>query len=207
MLLEILRLPLAGALLWSVLHSLDYFLTLEGARVRKLRAAEVIQMSGSYELNPLFRKVIDEGRWWSRRFLVSLIGGAGLFAALNFQVSGQSESVFPAVRDALIGGIVFTRLSIIGRHLQNIWLSRRMAKHPQAVTGLIRYNRGTVMLLSAFQFGTVTVLLGVAAIVERSPFLIGGAVSCGCLTVLNVLLALKHPAGTDSQATLPVSNF
>jgi hypothetical protein len=43
-------------------HSLDYFLTLEGARVRKLRAAEVIQMSGSYELNPLFKRVIDEGR-------------------------------------------------------------------------------------------------------------------------------------------------
>jgi hypothetical protein len=43
-------------------HSPDYFLTLEGARVRKLRAAEVIQMSDSYELNPLFKRVIDEGR-------------------------------------------------------------------------------------------------------------------------------------------------
>jgi hypothetical protein len=40
-------------------------------------------MSGSYELNPLFKRVIDEGRWWSKRFVVSLIGGAGLLAALN----------------------------------------------------------------------------------------------------------------------------
>lgn len=202
MLTAALQTWLGGALLWVVLHSADFVLTLAGARLRKLRAAEVIDSSGSYELNPVFQKVVDEGRWWSRRFIVSLFAGAAAFASLNLLAPLQPDPLIPLVRDGLLGGVLFTRIAIIGRHVQNIWMFRRMANDPDAVTGHIRYDRTTVLLISAFQFGTVSALVSVSALIAPSPFLIGGAFFCGLLTVLHLVLAWRYRARSAPSVAL-----
>jgi len=188
-----LQTPLGGALLWLCLHSADWFLTILGARRRKLRAIEVMEHGGSYELNPLFQKVVDQGGWWSARFGLTLAVGAVMFALLNFGVAVE-QRVFPGfgpIRDALLGGLVFTRVAVITRHLQNVWMFTRMAKDPEVVTGRIRYARPFVHQLSAVQFATVAVIVAVAALASPGPFLLGGAALCAMIAGLGWIQGLR----------------
>ena len=190
--MDALRTPIGGALIWVVLHSLDYFMTLWGETERRRRADRGIIISGSNELNPLFQKDVDGRRWLSARFVVTLFGVAALIAAANALAAKVPDG--KAGQDGLLGVLLFTRTVIIARHLQNIWLFRRMATHPSSVEGQLRYERRTVLLLSATQVASVSALVALAAALSPAPVLIGGALGLTLLTLLNVALAFKRTA-------------
>jgi hypothetical protein len=57
--------------LFAGLHTLDYLLTIAGARWYD-RVPRVGPPEGSYELNPLFLKTVDRRQWWSQRFAQAL---------------------------------------------------------------------------------------------------------------------------------------
>ena len=202
MVLDAIRTWWGAALLWTVLHSADYLLTIAGARLKKLHAAEVLDVSGSYELNPLFQKAIDEGRWWSKRFVLSLVVMAGLLAFLGVAGSLPDQLVTPffgPVWDGVLGVLIFTRVNIIGRHLQNIWLFRRMGRDPAAVTGRIRYDRPTVLQLSSVQLLTSSGVLLAVALLDPSPLIIGGVLGCGLVAVRFWRLGVKAAAATAAS--------
>ena len=69
--------PWLGSVVWLILHSLDYFLTVHASNLYRARARQVIEF-GSYELNPVFRPAVDEGKWFPRQYVISLLG-LGLF--------------------------------------------------------------------------------------------------------------------------------
>jgi len=197
MVLDAIRTWWGAVLLWTVLHSADYFLTIAGARLRKRHAAEVLNVSGSYELNPIFQKVVDEGRWWSKRFALSLVVMAGLLAFLGVAGSLPDQLMTPffePVWDGVLGVLIFTRVNIIGRHLQNIWLFRRMGRDPGAVTGHIRYDRPTVLQLSSVQFLTSGGVLLAVALLDPSPLVIGGVLGCGLVAARFWRLSVKQAA-------------
>lgn len=187
--------PWIAPLLWAVLHSLDYSLTLVGARLRQRRAAEVVEVSGSYELNPLFQRAVDRGRWLSPRFLVTLFGIA---AVLWLAVAACPVPEAAWGIGFVLGVIVFTRVAVIGRHLQNIWLYARMARRPGSVTGRISYDRPTIYGLAVFSYGQTAALLAVAAAVAPDPWVVGGAAGTalvsGYSAVLGLVAGRKRPA-------------
>ncbi len=189
--------PWSLPLLWALLHGLDYSLTLVGARLRLRRAHEVVDVGGSYELNPLFQKAVDRGRWLSPRFLVTLVG-LGALLYLVAVVSSGLEVAWGL--GFLLGVLVFTRVAVIGRHLQNIWLFARMARRPESVTGRIAYDRPTVYGLAFFSHGQTAALLGVAAVVAPDPWLVGGAAGTGLIALAALLLgALRRGAGPKGR--------
>jgi hypothetical protein len=188
--MEWFRTPFGGVLLWIVLHAADYLLTIWGAVERERRAAHVIMLDGSYELNPLFQKSVNERRWVSARFLITLVGVAALIGCMNAVVGAQPGAQAP--QEVFIGALLFTRVALISRHLQNIWLFRRMAEHPESVVGQLRYERRTVVLVSAFQAAGISALVVLAAVLSPTPALIGGALGLSLLTVLNLALAFKR---------------
>jgi hypothetical protein len=187
----LLREPLWACLLWCTLHSLDFFLTIAGERVRQRRAASVVRIVGSYELNPLFRKVVDERRWWSWRFVLSLVvmAAAVTYFSELCLASGRPEDV--EALDILLGTLVFSRLLVIHRHLHNLWIFDRIARHPHSVVGEVTYDRRTVLGVSASQSAGVTVLLLAALAAAPSPFLLGGVIACVLLTVIGCVMALR----------------
>ncbi len=204
--MDFIRTPVGGALAWGVLHALDYFMTLWGETERRRRADQVIVLSGSYELNPLFQKAVDGRHWFSARFFVTLFGIGALIAAMNAWVAEVPEG--RAGQDGLLGVLLFTRTAIIARHVQNIWLFRRMATHPDSVKGQLVYERRTLLLVSATQVASLSALVVLAAILSPEPVLIGGALGMVLLTLLNVAVALKRQpahAGTPVLAPPPKS--
>lgn len=181
--------PVGIGVAWLVLHGSDYLLTVAGARLfREGDLRERIVVDGSYELNPLFRAAVDRGAWLSRRFLVTLLGPAVVlpvaFAGISASAAGMGAPVFDAALEAVCGVLVFTRLSVLGGHLQNLLLFWRMLRVPEAKGVLLRYDRGTVHLIRRARWLELAAVVSVAAAATGSAFLIGGSV--GVLLVLAV---------------------
>jgi hypothetical protein len=198
---DLLAQPPVAALIFFVLHTLDFLLTIAGERVRQRRAARVLCIPGSYELNPLFRKVVDERRWWSWRFVLTLLGGTAAFYAFS-AMNPYSEDPWAAVLlEVLLGSLIFSRLFIITRHLHNLWFFDRIARYPQSLVGQVTYDRRTVLGASVSQSAASTLLLLLAFLASPSFFILGGLVTLALLTVMGLVLMLKaKPAEAAPQS-------
>ncbi len=185
--------PWLAALLWVALHAADYLLTIVGI-VHSRRVADQVSFE-SYELNPLFRKPVEEVRWLSPRFLLSLVIIALLFWFIFgavAQVAQMAEfSWLLYLVGALLGLLVFTRLVLIAGHLSNIWMFRELHRDPEALTGKVRYGLIFSLKLSAVRFASFGGVLAAAAVVTANSWLVGGAVGCGLFVAKHALTARR----------------
>lgn len=180
--------PWIAPVAWLVLHSLDYFLTLIGARIRLRGAHTVFKIDGSYELNPLFQKVIDRQRWLSARFIVTLVA---LALALYLLACISDDAEMADGLGFLLGVVVFTRIAVIGKHLHNIWLYLRMIKRPGSITGSVKYDRPTVYSITASTYLHFGVLLGAAAVIVPDPWILGGAAGNSFIALYSSILGWR----------------
>jgi hypothetical protein len=176
---------------WAILHSLDYLLTVVGAKVRLKGEKAVFKLEGSYELNPIFQKSIDRQQWISPRFVITLVI---IGAALYLLAVGSTWSLDRELEEGLgvlLGVIVFTRVAIIGRHLHNIWLSLRIKRKPGSILGSVSYDRPTVYAVTTSSYLQVAVLLALAALIAPDPWLFGGAVGNALITLYSAILGWR----------------
>jgi hypothetical protein len=176
---------------WLILHALDYYLTLAGARLYRRAGERHIGVSGSYELNPIFRKPVDRLAWHSPRFFVSWLGVAALlWLALRFSVDEQLTRF-------VLGVIVFTRLAIIAQHLRNIWWYSKMAKSPSSISGRIVYSRRMAIHLSAHTYFGYVLVLAVAALCTPSAWLLGGALGMTMVFLQLLIYGMRASARAE----------
>src|SRR5205807_6329777 len=152
--------PWLGSVVWFILHSTDYFLTVYGSNLYRAGARKVIEL-GSYELNPVFRAAVDQGKWLPRSFVVSLFAGGLLlypYAWACARTTTGLEWLFAVV----MGSIVFSRVGIISQHLNNIWLFKRVMQPNSPVAGAIRYDEETSYFVTARVHRTWAFLVGSA---------------------------------------------
>ena len=165
--------PVLAAGLWIVLHAADFYFTLLAARAYHRGAREVLQFGGSYELNPLFQNDVDKIRWFSPRFLITLVAVA--LSLFLLAVMLRPAGTHPGL-PFLLGLILFTRLVVISRHVQNFFLFNRLRHHPEALKGSIRYGRKTIYRVSALSNASWGAVMGVAAVLAQgNPWLVGGS--------------------------------
>lgn len=194
--------PVVGPAVCMGLHSLDYCLTMYAAHLYYGGANRVYAVDGSIELNPIFQSVIDSRRWFSKRFLLTLVLVGFIFFALAWltrskwdmlsaNADANAEEALAGLRymfSVLMGSFIFTRLAVIGSHVRTIWLFRRMTRPDSPIRGSIAFDRPTGYGVAAFHFGGVAVLLGVAACVAPSGWLVGGSLGCALIFGYVVLL-------------------
>lgn len=173
--------PLGISILWVVLHSADYLLTIAAARTYAegdLRSR--IDLGGrSLELNPVFQRAVDRGAWASRRFVVSLVGtGGALLAVFSFldAVPAEVSSPLRFAPELFAGVLVVTRLVVITGHLQNLALFRRMLRHPAAAGVVLRYDRGTIFTAKRWSYAQPVALCTLGLLLSGRPFFGGGVV-------------------------------
>jgi hypothetical protein len=192
--------PWLAGLLWLVLHGADWMLTLKGARMRhELFVATGVTERSAYELNPIFRADVTKLRVFAPRFVATWIGGALLMPAALYAfagVGGAKWSDFTVwTVGALLGMLVFTRLSIIGRHLHNVFLFSRMLHPPEGgpPRPVTQFDARTNLFASAIAFAEGAALASVAAGLSLEPWVTGGAVGLLLLTAKHLVLALGAP--------------
>ncbi len=196
----VLGCPWLVVLGFAVLDGLDYYLTLVGARFYRRGAHRVLDYSGSYELNPYFQRSIDEGRWLPPRVVRTLLVGAVLYGFVTWslgrrQIAGELGR---QVLAGLLGLFLFTRLTVIGQHLQNIWLFGHILRDPAALRGRLAYNRPTIVRIASYRFLSIGLVLTVAGALAPSAWLWGGAAG-------HILLALQMRRWSPRRAPAPAT--
>jgi hypothetical protein len=201
--------PLGISILWVVLHSADYLLTITAARMYgqgDLRSR--IDMGGrSLELNPVFQRAVNRGAWVSRRFLVTLLAGAAvlfavciLFGALPVE---EVDSLAWAP-ELLAGVLVVTRVNVICGHVQTLALFHRVLRHPEAAEVRVRYDRGTVFTAKRWSYLQPAALCALAYLVTPSTFFAGGALGMATLAAMTLIWQRKEAGrGAAAEATRP----
>jgi hypothetical protein len=202
--MESLWSPLGIAGVWLVLHSADYLLTIATARLRlqgDLR--ERVQFSGSIELNPLFQQAVERGQWLSPRFLVTLALGAVVLplAVAYFQWVTEA-GVLPVggFPEFFCGALVVTRFAVISIHLQNLLLFRRLLRVPEASIVRLRYDRGTVLMVTRARKLEVAALCAIAWLVSGRLFLLGGMAAALLINVVIVLWGRRQAPAAPEKA-------
>ncbi len=190
--------PLGIAILWILLHSADYLLTIATARTcaRGDLRSRLSLGGGSLELNPVFQRAVDRGAWLSRRFLVTLVLGALLFYALFTALKAfpaEAEDPLWFAAEALAGMLVVTRVVVIAGHVQNLALFRRMLLVPEAAGVRIHYDRGTIFTAKRWAYLQPAALCALAFLLAPRAFFAGGAVGVLLLAVTTLVWQWREP--------------
>ncbi len=162
-------------ILWSVVYSADYYLTIYGASLYHTSLKEHIVFEGSFELTPYFQQDVDTLQHFSPRFIRAL----GLSSVLIFLIWFLAVKVFnfPELFSFAVGGLLRRELAIYLRHSRNVALSR-LTRGTAGLRGKVEYSRWVILKLSAIElwsYGGLFLLLGLAT---SSWFVLGGVLSC-----------------------------
>lgn len=169
-------------ILTPLLMLTDYFLTLLGKKYRE--KLPYIQ-SETYELNPDFRKAVDNNEKFNFRHLTY----TAVFTFLSFMFYEQGDKIF---LEGFTGYIVATFGLINARHIGNILTFRFSIKNPEEVKGLVYTSHLYNLKNSLFQTIGLTMVFLLFVILRPVPFLIGVFVSQVVFVIHQLLWINKH---------------
>jgi len=191
--------PWLASAVWIVLHSLDYYLTLYACRLYKTGGQRFWDFDGSFEMNPAYQADVERMSVFPRRFALSLF----LPAIALYVVTALAEARLHWLLAFVIGAIIFTRASVIGSHMSNIWLFRRACRPDAPFYGHIKYERRVLISISVLRLAEAAAILGVATCLAPNPWTFGGAVGLALAAVLlrrRALRALRKTAAPEEKA-------
>ena len=178
--------PIPGLVLWIILYSSDYYLTLYSAR--GFREVGHFQFEGSFELTPQYQKDIDALNPISKRHIAWLIVSSLLILFIWWLT--KRLLFFPWIYLLYLGMLLFLEVAVHLRHLRNISLIREIRKG-RGVEGEIRYRKWFSYRISASEFYIYSALFVIIALLTYSPLFLGGALTCFATGIKHSRLAKK----------------
>lgn len=165
--------PWYGIILWIILYTSDYYLTLYSAR--GFRQIGHFQFEGSFELTPQYQKDIDHLRPVSRLHMILLLGYSALIFVIWWitRLSMYLEWSYPLY----LGMFLLLEVAIHLRHLRNVALIREI-KNNGGVEGQIAYKKWFSYRVSAHELYIYATFFLLTAILTYSLFFFGGAIMC-----------------------------
>lgn len=161
----------AGPLLWALLYSSDYYVTIACARL--YQAQTTIVFEGSYEITVVYQADVNALRRLSPRFL-SFLALSTTFLLLARAVAGPSSDRFWLYL-LVLGSMILKGLTIHVRHLRNWYLFSRGVR---VMKGRVEYPRRVLLRVSALELGAFAALYAGLFLVTAHPFVLGGAIAC-----------------------------
>jgi hypothetical protein len=165
--------PWYGVLLWIILYTSDYYLTLYSAR--GFREIGHFQFEGSFELTPQYQKDIDNLRPVSRLHLTLLVVYSAVILLVWWitRLSVFLEWTYPLY----LGMFLLLEVAVHLRHLRNVALIREIKRHG-GVEGQISYKKWFSYRISASELYLYATLFLMIALLTYSLFFLGGAIMC-----------------------------
>jgi hypothetical protein len=156
-------------LLLPLLMFADYFLTVWGAVLKDGRYGNHFK-SEHYELNPVWQKAISRKRWVNPRHILLTLFTSGILAvALEFCDLPDS------LPDYLFGCLFVLFGMVVGVHVSNILMFRRVARFPEEISGQVVMAHALLLRTSAFRYLVAAIPIAIIAIFSPTPFTIGAA--------------------------------
>ena len=170
--------PWLVAVLWGVLSIFDFAATMLYSKAYREFLSANITYEGGMEMNPAFEKDVKQLRWFSPRYLVSM-----LTVALLIVLAGW---VFPTLWfEALAGAAILLVLITDLRHIENLSTVWFMRSDPAGFKGKIQQSYALSQRRIAVGTFNIGMLYLIVYFLVGRVFFLGGAVIC-------VLFALRH---------------
>ena len=165
--------PWPGVILWMILYTSDYYLTIYSAR--GFREIGHFQFEGSFELTPQYQNDIDALKPISKRHLILLF----FYSLIIFILWWVFDVLlyFPWLYKLYLGMFLLIEVAVHLRHFRNAFLVREIRKHG-GVDGQISYRKWFSYRVSAFDLNLFGGLFLIVAILNFSTFFLGGAIMC-----------------------------
>ena len=170
--------PWLVAGIWAALSIFDFSATMVYSKAYKDFLSEKITYEGGMELNPAFEKDVQQLRWFSPRYIISMLTVAVLV--------GWVGSWFdPLWFELLAGSAILLVLIIDLRHIENLSVVWFLRSDPSSFKGRIEQSYALSQRRIAVGTFNIGVLYLIVYFLVGRIFFVGGAVIC-------VLFALRH---------------
>jgi hypothetical protein len=186
--------PYPGMIVWFILYTSDYYMTL--ATAKGYKEMGIFLHEKSFELTPQFQKDIDNGARVSKLHLTFLIGYTlliGMFWFLCYRVSD-----LPWLYSILIGALTLLEVVVHLRHLRN-WYQLRVYRREGGLSGQVIFAERFSYRLSSFDFYIHALLFGLYYLLTYSPFFLGGVLICFVNGVKQSSYASRAPSPRKTQ--------
>jgi hypothetical protein len=175
-----------------VLMLADYTLTILGAK----ESAAVYRkhfVLASYELNPLWRKSVDEIHWFNPRHFA-------LVCIVTLLLVIVDQNVLPEWPIELGLGMLFGAWGMVcGRHLTNLLIFRFLKHHPEQISGQVNLSIRLTLKISQFTCLGVAPLFAATAILAPNQYTIGIALGVVVLAGVHSIWARKTPEAISTS--------
>lgn len=171
--------PWQGVILWIILYTSDYYLTLYTARQH--RSIPQLQFEGSFELTPQFQNDIDHLKPISKRHVILLVVFSLIISVVWWLFDFLDANWGYLI---ILGMLLSMEIAVHIRHLRNVFLFREIRLHG-GVEGNIMYRRWFSYRVSSFDLALFGGLFLLTTILTWSGFFAGGTIGC-------FVIAFKH---------------
>jgi hypothetical protein len=131
----------------------------------------------SYELNPLWRKSVDQLRWFNARH-IALVALVTVLLILADQAVLLPYGTYELALGMLFGAFG----SMCGRHLANLMIFRYLNWHPNEISGQVRLSMKLTLKMSQFTYIGLIPLFVIVMAVAPNGYTVG--VLLGLLVVV-----------------------
>jgi len=165
--------PWYGIILWMILYTSDYYLTLYSAR--GFREIGRFQFEGSFELTPQYQKDIDHLRPISKLH-IALLFAYSLLIPIVWWITRLSIALQWAY-PLYLGMFLLLEVAVHLRHFRNIFLIREIRRNGGA-DGQLTYKKWFSYRISSYELYLSAALFLLVALLTYSLFFLGGAIMC-----------------------------
>ena len=165
--------PWYGIILWIILYTSDYYLTIYCAR--GFREIGYIQFEGSFELTPQYQKDIDALKPVSRLHII-LLFAYSLLILLIWWITRLSF-YFEWTYSLYLGMFLLLEVAVHIRHFRNVAIIREVRRNG-GVQGQIAYKKWFSYRISANDLYISATVFLLVALLTYSLFFLGGAIMC-----------------------------
>ena len=165
--------PWYGIILWMILYTSDYYLTLYSAR--GFREIGRFQFEGSFELTPQYQKDIDHLRPISKLH-IALLFAYSLLILIVWWITRLSIALQWAY-PLYLGMFLLLEVAVHLRHFRNIFLIREIRRNGGA-DGQLTYKKWFSYRISSYELYLSAALFLLVALLTYSLFFLGGAIMC-----------------------------
>jgi len=174
----LVRNPWLVASLWGILSIIDFVATLSYSKAYRDFLSDVVQYEHGVETNPNFEKDVQQVRWFSPRYIISMLAIALLI--------GLTGTWFPILWfEGFAGAALLLVLITDLRHIENLSVVWFLKSNPEEFKGRVTQSYKLSQIRVAVGNFNIGVLYFLVFLLTGRIFFAGGALIC-------ILYAARH---------------
>jgi len=183
--------PWLVAVLWGGLSVFDFVATMLYSKAYREFLSANVTYEGGMEMNPAFEKDVQQLRWFSPRYIISMLS-----VAILIILAGRW---FPAFWFETLAGAALLLVFITDlRHIENLSMVWFLKSDPKGFKGRIEQSYKLSQRRVAVGVFNIGILYLVVFLLTQRLFFLGGGVIC-------MLFALRHYLLSNRQLSKPTS--